>query len=303
LAATAAPIFTPKVPLATVSFGDLADDLALVQAALVGRDVLAPALELMRNRSGADDLIFVPSEQPSDAPGITCVEVRHRDTVFGQLASSKVLAKSLQPHADWLGCWLKLAQQQAELRRAALVDDLTGAWNRRYFERFMQSAIERAGRERQTLSLMVFDIDNFKHYNDKYGHAAGDEILKQTVGLLKSTIRTSDRVCRIGGDEFVVVFYEPSGPRDPSSRPPEHIWQIASRFQRQISEAKFPKLGSEAKGRLTVSAGLATYPWDGRSADELLDFADKLAMESKRLGKDKIIMGPDLARSKPPEQV
>jgi diguanylate cyclase (GGDEF)-like protein len=173
-----------------------------------------------------------------------------------------------------------------------MVDDLTGAFNRRYFDRFMAAALAQAKRDRHALTLMVFDLDDFKSYNDRWGHPAGDDILRETVRLLRSVIRPSDRVCRIGGDEFAVVFYEPTGPRDPGSRPPDDPHRIAQRFQQQIREHRFPKLGGCAPGSLTVSAGIATYPWDGRTPAELVLRADQLALESKRAGKNAITMGP-----------
>jgi diguanylate cyclase (GGDEF)-like protein len=142
----------------------------------------------------------------------------------------------------------------------------------------------------------MFDIDDFKQFNDRYGHAAGDEILRETVRLLRSVVRPSDKVCRIGGDEFVVIFHEPGGPRQPGSKPPSSIAAIAKRFQDAICAHKFPKLGREAPGSLGVSGGLATYPWDGRAAAELLARADELSLQSKRTGKNTITFGPGAER-------
>ncbi|MGV6813442.1 MAG: GGDEF domain-containing protein, partial [Phycisphaerales bacterium] len=198
----------------------------------------------------------------------------------------------LVERADWLSAWIKLEVQQAQLRQGAFTDALTGAWNRRYFSRYLDAAIVESRSARQPLTVMLFDIDGFKHYNDTYGHGAGDEILIETVKLLKSVIRPSDRVCRVGGDEFAVIFYEPQGPRDPESKPLESVYQIARRFQQQICTHRFPKLGAEAMGTLTVSGGLASYPWDGHDAESLLEQADQLAMASKRNGKNAITLGP-----------
>jgi diguanylate cyclase (GGDEF)-like protein len=142
----------------------------------------------------------------------------------------------------------------------------------------------------------MFDIDDFKVYNDTYGHAAGDEILVEAVKLLRSVIRPSDKVCRIGGDEFVVIFHEPQGPRSPASKHPSDIFQIAHRFEKEICGHKFPKLGRDAPGTLTISGGLATYPWDGATAEALLELADQLALKSKRQGKNCITLGPGAER-------
>jgi diguanylate cyclase (GGDEF)-like protein len=139
---------------------------------------------------------------------------------------------------------------------------------------------------------MVFDIDDFKKYNDQFGHGAGDDILRESVRLLNSVIRQGDRVCRIGGDEFAVIFADSEAPRHPGSHHPETVDVIARRFQAQICTMRFPKLGVEAPGNLSISGGLATYPWDGTDPETLLQHADKLALESKRKGKNAVTLGP-----------
>ena len=113
----------------------------------------------------------------------------------------------------------------------------------------------------------------------------------QIIKLLRSVIRPDDRVCRIGGDEFVVVFYEPAGPRELGSRHPQSVQLIAERFRKQIADARFPKLGTEAAGALTVSAGLATFPWDGLTGPDLLKAADANLDHSKDAGKNTINLG------------
>jgi diguanylate cyclase (GGDEF)-like protein len=143
------------------------------------------------------------------------------------------------------------------------------------------------------ITLMVFDIDDFKHYNDEYGHDVGDEVLRETVRLLKSVIRRGDRVFRIGGDEFVVVFSDPEGPREAGSTHPASVETIAKRFQAQLNKASFPKLGVEGPGPLSVSGGLACFPWDGTDAQTLLRIADQLSLQSKRKGKNLITFGPE----------
>jgi len=268
-----------------------ATDEAVIRAMGEGRSVVEAAMRLIAARTGRSDLSF--TKQASDGGA----GVHAGGRVFGAIVCGDsawacgVGARVLNEHAAWLGSWLRLEEQQRALRLAAFTDELTGAWNRRYFSRFLDAAIEQARGARRTLTLLYFDIDDFKGYNDRYGHAAGDEILVETVRLLESVIRPGDKVCRIGGDEFVVIFYEPKGPRDPGSSPPESIYGLATRFQRQICEHRFPKLGDEACGTLTVSGGLASYPWDGSDGESLLALADDLAMKSKRQGKNVITLG------------
>jgi diguanylate cyclase (GGDEF)-like protein len=281
-----------------------------VRLLLQGRDILDAAVAAIRGRlaaRGGRDVVFVSAgwdgaggggaEAVSPAgAGAVEASVSWRGRVLGRLRATGATAADLQPMASWLASWLALRDQHAQLREAAFTDSLTGASNRRFFDNFLGVAIEQARRDRQPLTLLMFDIDDFKQYNDRYGHGAGDEILVEAVRLLRSVVRPSDKVCRIGGDEFVVVFHEPQGPRVAGSRHPSDIFQIAQRFQRAIAEHKFPKLGREAPGVLTVSGGLATYPWDGNTPELLLARADELALQSKKQGKNVITLGPGAER-------
>jgi two-component system cell cycle response regulator len=259
--------------------------------------LLAAAIRLIATRIGADDVNFLDAtESDADTDPVPAVPVSCGGKRLGTLRAASVQAERLVPHASWLGSWLAQHERQQALRRAAFTDPLTGAWNRRYFDGFLEAALERARENRRTVTVLVFDIDEFKRYNDDYGHPAGDEILIEVVRALKGSVRPSDRVCRIGGDEFAVVFDDPAGPRVRGSRPPESVYVLAKRVQRQIGEKKFPKLGADAPGSLTISGGLAAFPWDGHDAETLLDKADQLALESKRLGKNAISLGPGAER-------
>jgi len=290
--------------VAAVAERALPVDTALVQALLTGRDPVLHAMDSIRQALAPATIFFEREGQPEGAscsakPGAIVAEVRHGQRVYGNLISHGCAGGSpdaLRSWADWLATWLALKDQHDQLRNAAFVDDLTGAWNRRYFDRFLDAAMKHAGEHAHSVTVMYFDIDDFKKYNDQYGHAAGDDILRETVRLLKSVIRPTDRVCRIGGDEFGVIFHEPEGPRDPESRPPNSVWSIAERFQRQIREHRFPKLGELAAGTLTISGGLASFPVDGQTPEELVRRADELAIQSKRLGKNAIKMGPGAER-------
>lgn len=242
------------------------------------------ALELMRERTGWSDLQILAADEEG-APG-AAIDAETR------LASSEADPASLAAWAAWLAPWIRLDRAYRANRRRSFVDELTGAWNRRYFHRFLDHTLAIARPQRRIVTVMAFDIDDFKRYNDAWGHDAGDEILRETVRLLESVIRRSDRVCRVGGDEFAVIFADLAEPREAGSAPPDGVESIARRFQRQVSEMRFPKLGIDAPGNLSISAGLATYPWDGLDADALIRLADCRALESKRRGKNHITFGP-----------
>ena len=252
-------------------------------------------MTLLRQRLASSDLKFLPADTAIGGRDLAAVEVRasgDEAARFGWLASGTVPASALAPWAEWLATWLELDRRHEDLGRQATTDELTGVGNRRSFESVLAATLAAARPQRRPVTLMVFDIDNFKTYNDRFGHEAGDEVLRETVQLLRSTIRRGDHVFRIGGDEFVVIFSDPDGPRNPGTSPPDSVDQIVRRFQSQVFRMRLPKLGLDAPGTVTVSAGLATYPWDGLDAKSLLSHADQLALQSKRSGKNLITFGP-----------
>src|SRR4029079_2712132 len=126
-----------------------------------------------------------------------------------------------------------------------------GLYNGRYFRVFLEQILGRAKSKLSLVTLMLFDIDNFKSYNDRYGHSIGDEILKQTAQLIRSCCREHDHVARISGDEFAVIFWEKDGPRQPKelkqgqtvSRVPQTIVDILERFKSSIANSDLKMLG------------------------------------------------------------
>jgi diguanylate cyclase (GGDEF)-like protein len=186
-----------------------------------------------------------------------------------------------------------------QLEKLATEDELTGLKNRRYIWEFSRQIIERARSENGRVTLLIFDIDNFKHYNDVYGHPAGDEILKEVAVLMRRCCRGHDVVGRIGGDEFAVVFWddprrklseEESERRSKMADHPKEAIFIANRFRNELGKAELHLLGPEGKGVLTISGGLASFPRDGATTDELFEQADKALLEAKRSGKNKIYL-------------
>jgi len=183
------------------------------------------------------------------------------------------------------------------LEKMATEDDLTGLKNRRYIWEFARQIIERAGKANGRVTLLVFDIDNFKHYNDVYGHSAGDKILRQTAVLMQRCCREHDVVGRIGGDEFAFIFWD-----DPLARPaeverrsaladhPKEVIFIANRFRRELNKTELNLLGPEGKGVLTISGGLASFPHDGSTIQELFSRADSALLDAKRSGKNRIYL-------------
>jgi len=212
----------------------------------------------------------------------------------------------LQYTATMIGTLVYLTLRDENLRHLATVDELTGAYNRRYLEYFMQQVIDQNQHEHTEVTLLIFDIDEFKHYNDTYGHAAGDDILRQATKLIRRCCREHDIVARIGGDEFAVLFWDtgyqrpiyqhhnsdngfvPPPADHPSKTHAEIVMFMSNRFRRIMNTSDFPGLGPEARGKLTISGGLARFPQDGASVQELLSQADIALLNAKRSGKNRI---------------
>jgi len=192
--------------------------------------------------------------------------------------------------------------RHAKLQKFAFTDELTGLFNKRYFNHFLARTLAEARKSRFPVTLFLFDIDNFKSYNDRFGHACGDDILKQTSNLMRRCVRDHDLVARIGGDEFAVIFWEKDGPRTPRDssvgvpgRPPSEPEQILARFRRSLQSQSFPLLGPSGQGTLTISGGLAVFPYDACDLPTLVDAADKALMfGAKRSGRNSIhLVGGD----------
>ncbi len=194
-----------------------------------------------------------------------------------------------------------------ELQRLATEDDLTGSKNRRYVREFLRQIIRRAKKEDLRVTLLIFDIDDFKQYNDTYGHGVGDNVLRQVAVMMGRCCRKHDVIGRVGGDEFAVVFWDCRDVEDKSGsskkaspaeterrqteaqHPREAIF-MSERFRQEISSAQLPSLGTKGKGVLTISGGLASFPHDGETVDELFEQADKAMLDAKRNGKNRIFL-------------
>lgn len=181
-----------------------------------------------------------------------------------------------------------VTRRQHQLCELVWSDDLSGLRNRRYFDQRLSQLVERARDSREQLTVLMFDIDEFKHYNDTYGHPVGDRLIQEMAQLLTHTSRESDVVARYGGDEFAVLLWEAERPRVPGSQHPTDAHFIAQRFCRVIHEHKFGCLGPSAPGPVTISGGLASFPWDGTTAEELLQAADQALLHAKQTGKNRI---------------
>ncbi len=168
------------------------------------------------------------------------------------------------------------------LLRLSTSDRLTGLFNRGYFDERVQAEISRAARYGRPMTLVMLDLDHFKNFNDTHGHTAGDEALRGLASIMRSSFRQSDVVARYGGEEFVVIL------------PETEIAVAVDKAERLRQAVENTAIGihkGNATGHLTISAGLACFPQDGRTVGDLLDAADGRLFQAKRSGRNRVVRG------------
>jgi diguanylate cyclase (GGDEF)-like protein len=266
--------------LSTQSFDALQEQLqATVSAVLSVKLEWVPATE---SPDGVEPLLYLPTNEP-------LVLVPQKPVAFDEAMDALISDLHLLTPA------LAAVSQRAEsLHRLAITDHLTGAYNRRYFYHLADQVLQRADEHNFRATLLLYDIDDFKHYNDRYGHAAGDEILRDTAMLMRQITREHDVVARIGGDEFAVLFWDYEL-RSPDSQPLQDAWELSDRFRQAVESHDLKSLGSQAAGTLTISGGLASFPEHGRTCLELMRQADRALRVAKESGKNAIcLVGGDI---------
>jgi len=163
--------------------------------------------------------------------------------------------------------------------KEAITDPLTNLYNYRYFIHQLNREISRAQRHHSIFSLIMIDIDFFKNYNDAYGHQSGDLILQRIARSMVENTRTSDMVCRYGGEEFCVICPELN--RNDAKKMAEKLRQI-------VEKLELPQIDTVPGGRLTISSGIASFPEDGDTAYQLILNADKALYRAKATGRNKV---------------
>ena len=168
-----------------------------------------------------------------------------------------------------------------DARHKANTDPLTGLSNRNYLRQMAQIFIEKAVRDGTVLSVILFDIDNFKHYNDTNGHNAGDALLIELSRLMQSATRKEATITRYGGEEFVVML---------PGIAKKDAFTYAERLRKKISQNSFPHKEKQPLGVVSVSGGIASFPENGDSIDKVIQNADKALYQAKSEGKNRVLL-------------
>jgi diguanylate cyclase (GGDEF)-like protein len=240
------------------------DTLVVIMTSNASLDTATSAL-----RSGAYDYLTKPFD---DIDLISAVVGRAIDK-YRLSRDNRTLMDQLKRNAE------ELEELNNRLREMANRDGLTELFNHRYFLEGLRIELSRASRYQRSLSLIFIDIDHFKQYNDTHGHLAGDELLRTLARILRQNSRESTLVARYGGEEFVLVVPETdsSGARG-----------FAENLRRAVEEHRFPGGGTQPLGKVTLSAGVATYPEDGADGPALINHADRALYEAKNRGRNTV---------------
>ena len=176
-----------------------------------------------------------------------------------------------------------LAIENSRLYEQTLIksrtDSLTNLWNHGYFQYRLQEEISLSQKTGQPLSVIMADIDNFKIYNDTFGHQRGDQALVQVAQLLKSAARKQDSLYRYGGEEFALLLVETDK---------KEAYRLAEELRQTVERYDFPQKEILPDKKLTISLGLAAFPDNANSKDSLLTYADQALYEAKHQGKNRI---------------
>jgi diguanylate cyclase (GGDEF)-like protein len=219
---------------------------------------------------GIRSIVYLPLTIKDDSIGSLIVASRHPNA----FTTKKI--RLLEQVALQIATPIENSQLYARAEQRARIDELTGLFNRRHFEERLKEEIARHSRYGDIFSIFLLDLDNFKTYNDVYGHPAGDILLNQTGKTIRSSVRSADQAFRYGGDEFVVIL--PHTTMDDA-------WVVAERVRQTIGEEM-----EKREIDITCSIGLASYPSDGVISGELITVADTALYFAKRTGGNRVYL-------------
>jgi diguanylate cyclase (GGDEF)-like protein len=215
--------------------------------------------------------------------------------VYVECASSGIAAMvdanlgALQQMVELASIGIAGLNLRSKLEHQSIRDSLTGLYNRHFMEIALDRELRRATRHQQTLAVLVLDIDYFKAFNDTYGHEAGDVVLREVAGTMRQTIRSEDIVCRFGGEEFVVILPELST---------EEAVARAESLRHMVSEIRLHYRG-EPLNEVTISIGVAMYPYNADTVEQLLWVADRALYEAKHQGRNRVILAEQVPAEQP----
>lgn len=220
--------------------------------------------------------LCLPLVAQGEALGLLCLPLPAAEAAGADPGPLQRLAQTV---ADSLALALANLQLRDTLRQQSIRDPLTGMFNRRYMEESLERELRRSARRGYPVGIIMLDIDHFKNFNDTFGHAAGDLLLRTVGDFLSVHIRAGDVACRYGGEEFVLIL--PEATLEITSQRAEHLREEIRHLN--------PEYRAQRLGPVTASAGVAAYPANGQTAERLLRAVDEALYQAKRQGRDRVV--------------
>ena len=225
---------------------------------------------------------------PADLRSHAAIPLRTGDLIVGVLVVASAAYRELAPMemerlqviANQSSLALQNALLHEELERLSVTDRLTELYNHGYFQQRLEEELGRASRFAHTLSLIMIDIDDFKVFNDTFGHPRGDKVLQMVSDAIRENLREMDVAARYGGEEFVVVLPETDL---------DGAHAVAERIRRSVEQLAFIGGDGIPPVRKTISVGVASYPRNATTQGKLIEMADRAMYVSKRSGKNRVV--------------
>ncbi len=270
------------------SWGDLEKDPDIVFKPDDCWSIRRGKTHYIEGANGAMTCLHIKRTVPPSMSWI-CIPMSAQGEIFGVLhtrfsdkraedESRRNRHRVLETVAEQAALSLSNIRLQQRLREQSIKDALTGLYNRRYTQEVMKLEQKRADRQGDSIGVLLMDIDNFKKINDTFGHDAGDEVLKRIAGILGGVFRANDTICRYGGEEFLVIM--------PGTESDSAIQKAEAMRDAVEHDLKFSWHGEQIS--VTVSIGVASYPFERLPISRIIDLADKALYKAKKQGRNRV---------------
>jgi diguanylate cyclase (GGDEF)-like protein len=222
----------------------------------------------------------IPLTAQSETLGLLHIESQPQSQISGTAISIDSKERLATAMAEQIALALANLKLRERLRNQSIRDPLTALFNRRYLEETLERELRRSVRHARPLTVIMLDLDNFKTFNDSFGHAAGDAVLQAAGELLQTFLRKEDIVCRYGGEEFAIVLPEASL---------EFAVQRSDELRKAFKSLR-TQFRDQSVGVVTISVGVASYPEHGSTGADLLRAADSALYLAKDGGRDRVVV-------------
>ncbi len=267
------------------SYGNLADSETLVKV----NDCWALRRGQTHIATNAQPGLFCHHVDRESQPTTTiCIPLLNRGRVWGLFYLRTQCSEKISHHqkqlahtvAEQISLALYNLKLREQLRNDSIRDALTGLFNRRYLDEYLQQEIIRAKRNQQPLSVIMVDVDRFKRFNDTYGHDVGDIVLRELGKFLQQKVRGYDIVCRYGGEEMTLILI---------NTPISVAKQRAENICSGVRELSLKNQG-ETLPSITISLGVACFPLHGNTGEEIVQRADRALYRAKKTGRNRVVL-------------